>query len=259
MVWTVLGALVLASCEASSQENPGPPKDTSQVGSGFVVRYETPATTDRREAALLRMGKVLEKGAAALDTFLVLDRTVTVVGRSCHGQGSSYDAESRRLEICYDEVAEDRSLFQEARDPRPDDAATAVVAETVFHEAGHALVDDLRLSLSDRNEEDAADQFAALMLIRQGVEGERQLRQAAREYELSAPTGDASATDDRDEHSSDLQRAANHLCYLYGASPTRNADLVHTRYLSARRAAGCGTEWAHVRSTWTRNLAPALR
>ncbi|MEH0548903.1 DUF4344 domain-containing metallopeptidase [Streptomyces sp. B21-105] len=54
-----------------------------------------------------------------------------------------------------------------------------------------------------------------------------------------------------DEHSTDEQRAVNHLCYLYGAGPARHADLVGPRSLPAHRARGCEREWKNVRATWT--------
>lgn len=255
-----LCAVVLTTgCTASGHETGSSPSDTPRVGSSFVARYERPSDADSGEAAFLRAEKTLEKGSAALNAFLALEQEVTIIGRSCHGEGSSYDPETRLIEVCYDDAAQDRKLFRDAGYPGPGDAVAAVATETVFHEAGHALIDILDLPLSGREEEDAADQFAALMLIRQGLGGERQLRLAAQEYELSAAAGEAPDPKDRDEHSPDLQRAAGHLCYLYGASPVRNADLAHTRYLPAPRAAGCGREWTHVHSTWMNNLAPVLR
>ncbi|MGP9018868.1 DUF4344 domain-containing metallopeptidase [Streptomyces sp. BR1] len=257
---TALCATVLVtSCTTSGHETAGSQKGTAPVGSGFVARYERPSAADRSEAAFLRAEKTLEKGSTALNTFLALEHEVTLIGRSCHGEGSSYDPETRHVEICYDEVAEDRKLFQDAGYPRPDEAVNAVVAETVFHEAGHALIDVLDLPLGGRNEEDTADQFAAIMLIRQGSDGEHQLRLAAQEYELSAATSEAPDPKHSDEHSTDPQRAANHLCYLYGASPVRNADLAHTRNLPSQRVKGCGTEWTRVRNAWLKNLAPSLR
>lgn len=96
------------------------------------------------------------------------------------------------------------------------------------------------------------------MLLRQGVDGERWLRAAVEEYRLSAAEGDE--TDDaKDEHSPAPVRAANHLCYLYGAAPDRNPDLRNTGLLTPERAAGCATEWADVRNTWMKALTPILR
>lgn len=235
----------------------------SSADGGFVVRYEQPSAADLDGASFLRGRKPMEGASETLNAFVGVARQVGIVGRSCGGEGSGYDPEARRIEVCYEEVAEERELFQSAGHHPADDEVVAVLVETVFHEAGHVLIDDLGLSFTDRGEEDAADQFAALMLLRGDVSGERQLRAAAEEYELSAAEDemveDEVAHEDDDEHSPDRLRAANHLCYLYGSAPGRNADVADSSLLRGTRAAGCGKEWALVRGNWMRNLAPLLR
>ncbi|MCX5524309.1 DUF4344 domain-containing metallopeptidase [Streptomyces bobili] len=232
-----------------------------------MVSYEQPSAADLDGASFLRGRKLMEEASETLDAFVGVGHQVGVVGRSCGGEGSSYDPEARRIEICYEEVAEERELFQGAGHHPADDEVVAALVETVFHEAGHALIDALGLSYTDRGEEDAADQFAALMLLRKGVSGERQLRVAAEEYGLSAAEdemveGEAADEDeaaDDDEHAPDRLRAANHLCYLYGSAPGRNSDVAGSTLLRRARAAGCGKEWALVRGVWMKNLAPLLR
>ncbi|MEU1075230.1 MULTISPECIES: DUF4344 domain-containing metallopeptidase [unclassified Streptomyces] len=271
-------ALCTAACGPSAAPDPpasssGRTPDSSRPAprTGFSVRYEPPSAPDRPDAAFLRGRRILERASADLDALVPgqrLDRVVEVVARSCDGEGSAYDPEARRIEICYDDVAQERALFVAAGVRPADDEAAAVLTETVFHEAGHAVADVLGLDLGDRAEEDAADQFAALMLIRRGPAGERELRTAAREYELSAAAGDAdpdpggaakdeAAKDEapRDEHSPDLVRAAHHLCLLHGAAPARTADLVGTPLLPRKRAGRCGEEWRRVRETWQKRLA----
>ncbi|MET9957644.1 DUF4344 domain-containing metallopeptidase [Streptomyces sp. NPDC006326] len=70
----------------------------------------------------------------------------------------------------------------------------------------------------DRAEEDAADRFATLMLLREGPSGEAKLRTAAEAYELAAAEGPALRGD---EHAPPEARAAAHLCLLYGAGYAR--------------------------------------
>ncbi|MFK8912288.1 DUF4344 domain-containing metallopeptidase, partial [Streptomyces sp. YS-3] len=216
---------------------------------------------DRPDAAFLRGRGVLERATADVASLVPaarLDRAVEAVARSCAGEGSAYDPEARRIEICYDDVAQERALFAAAGVRPADDEAAAVLTETYFHEAGHALADVLGLDLGDRAEEDAADEFAALMLIRRGAPGERELRTAAREYELSAAAGEgdpSSGAEARDEHPSDRERAARHLCLLHGAAPARTTDLAGTELLPRERAGRCGEEWRTVRETWQKRLA----
>ncbi|MFB0628193.1 DUF4344 domain-containing metallopeptidase [Streptomyces sp. AB3(2024)] len=140
-------------------------------------------------------------------------------------------------------------MVQERELLTDEEAVADVVTETVHHEAGHALADALDLPFpSARAEEDAADRFAALMLIREGPDGERALRTAAEEYLRAA----AADPEPGPEHAPPAERAATHLCLLYGASPTRHPDL-------SPRAHTCTPDWPTTRTTWTEALTPFLR
>ncbi|MBT2408059.1 MULTISPECIES: DUF4344 domain-containing metallopeptidase [unclassified Streptomyces] len=219
---------------------------------GFAVRYEDPDPADAADARLLRDRQVAETATEALNAYLSLPRQVTVLARSCAGEGSGYDPGTREIELCYDDLAEQRELFESAGHHPADEEAAAVLTETVYHEAGHALIDALHLPVDgDRAEEDAADGFAALMLIRQGPTGERTLRTAAQAYDLAAAT-DPDPAPDADEHAPPAARAAAHLCRLHTASPTRHPDL-------APRTHACTPTWPQTRDPWTRDLAPFLR
>ncbi|WP_327315077.1 DUF4344 domain-containing metallopeptidase [Streptomyces sp. NBC_01235] len=241
------------------------PPDTQDAV--VAARYEEPTRSDREAAAFLRERKLVEEAAAAVADLVTVDRAIPLVVLSCDGAGSSYDPEARRTEICYDEVSETRDLFQRAGRPRADDEVAAVLLETLFHETAHALIDALDLPVTGR-EEDFADQFAALMLLRKGAVGERQLRAAADAWRLFAATtedadGNAEHEDDDEgegegEHSPDRERAVNEFCYVYGSAPGRHRDLVSPDALPAGRAKGCVGEWATVRGTWLTALGPAL-
>ncbi|MDX5566020.1 DUF4344 domain-containing metallopeptidase [Streptomyces sp. ID05-04B] len=222
----------------------------SAVSSSVTVRYEQPSGADRGDAAFLRTRKLPEAAAAGVGALVALDPPVVMVLRSCGGEGSAYDPGARRMEICYEEISETRDLYRAAGQRASDDVLSAVMLETLFHESAHAVLDVLDLPLSAR-EEDRADQFAALMLLREGAEGERRLLSAARTWRLSAIIYENADDGRQDDHSTDEQRAVNHLCYLYGADPARHTDLVGPRSLPARRARGCEREWKRVQTAWT--------
>ncbi len=221
------------------------------------MHYEEPTQADRPSASFLRDRTTAATAAHVLNTLLTLNQQITVASRSCNGEGSAYDPQTRTIELCYDDTTEDRALFRNAGRHPADDETAAIATETLYHEAGHALIDLLDLPLANRQEEDAADQFAALMLLRTGPTGERQLRTAAEAYELTTATEDQ--TDSRDEHSPNPVRAANHFCYLYGADPDHNKDLTTTGRLPSARATTCPQEWAAARTAWTTRLQPLLR
>lgn len=219
---------------------------------GFVLRYERPAAADGQNSRFLKDAKAAESALAELNDYVALRHRVTVVARSCAGEGTGYDPAERRIELCYDDLTEERVLFERAGDPSPDERLAEVVRETLYHEAGHALVDALDLEPGDdRAEEDAADRFAQVMLLRGHPDGEQALLTAARAYDLAAAA--APVPDPADEHAPDAARAESHRCAVLGASPTRHPDL------ATPSRTDCPATWTRTRDTWTRDLAPLLR
>ncbi|MFD8895409.1 DUF4344 domain-containing metallopeptidase [Streptomyces sp. NPDC059566] len=219
---------------------------------GFVTRYEEPAAADRDSAGFLKQRRIAELVTADLNAHLDVPHRITVLARSCEGEGSGYDPATRRIELCYDDLTEDRKLFEDA-DHRPADEALAeVVRETLHHEAGHALVDALNLPVRDRGraEEDAADRFAQFMLLRT-PEGGATLLTAARAYDLAAAADPTPDPDD--EHAPDAARAESHRCAVYGHAPDAHPSLA-----TAARA-DCPATWTRTRTTWTADLTPLLR
>ncbi|MFD3802034.1 DUF4344 domain-containing metallopeptidase [Streptomyces sp. NPDC058611] len=255
--WGTLALCAAALLPAASGcAGPAP----QQTATGFTLRYGEPAAADRAHHLFLRNGRIVEPALADLNAYLALPHEVAVVARSCDGEGSGYDPKTRRIELCYDDLTEERALLAAADAPHPNgnsdknrDAELAeIVRETVHHEAGHALLDALGLPAEgDRAEEDAADRFARLMLLRGGRAGADTLLTAARAYDLAAAAGPAPDPDD--EHAPPAERAESHRCAVYGEAPARHTDL------ATPARATCPTTWPEARATWTRALTPLLR
>ncbi|MFJ8545312.1 DUF4344 domain-containing metallopeptidase [Streptomyces sp. NPDC093586] len=256
-VGACLGWLVpMAAAGVSGCQKPDPSR-TGTEGSGIVIHYGTPADSDREGAAFLRGRKVAEEATSAIGALVDVDRPMSVGVVSCDGEGSSCDPEATRVKVCYDEVSGTRELFRRTGPRRSDDAVAAVMLETLFHEMAHALVDVLELPVHGR-EEDAADQFAALMLLRKGAVGEQQVLAAAEAWQLSEATNE-DADEGPGTHSSDGRRAADHRCYVYGAASGRHRGLVGPDTLPDERAKGCAEEWNAARASWMTALASHLR
>ncbi|MCX4715640.1 DUF4344 domain-containing metallopeptidase [Streptomyces virginiae] len=217
-----------------------------------MARLEKPAEADRANAALLDRLHLVELVTADLNAYLDVPHRITVVARSCGGEGSGYDPGTSRIELCYDDLTEDRQRFEEADRHPADEPLADIVRETLHHEAGHALVDALDLPVRDqgRAEEDAADRFAQLMLLRT-PEGDRTLLTAARAYDLAAAADPIPDPDD--EHAPDQARAESHRCAAYGASPARHPDL------ATPARAHCAATWTTTRDRWTADLTLLLR
>ncbi|MFD9726779.1 DUF4344 domain-containing metallopeptidase [Streptomyces sp. NPDC059072] len=216
----------------------------------FAIRYEEPDPSDAAGARFLSDRNLVEPVLADLNAYLDLPYQVTVAARSCAGGGTGYDPAEHLMELCYDDLAEDRELFERAGSPHPDDDLAELVRETVHHEAGHALADALDLALDDRAEEDAADRFAQLMLLRT-PEGETTLLTAARAHDLAAAADPA--PDPSDEHAPPAARAESHRCAVQGAAPTRHPDL------ATPSRTHCATTWVAARDGWMRDLERLLR
>lgn len=210
---------------------------------GFWLRYEKPAATDKAHARFLRNWQLAEFTLADLNAYVDLPHLVTVIAKSCHGEGTGYDPDTRTIEICYDDLAERRELFD-------DEDLSEVVRETLYHEAGHALIDALDLpDEGPRAEADAADRFAQVALLTRDPEGDDTLLTAARAYDMTIPTDPALAV----EHARNTARAESHRCAVQGAFPSRH------KALATPSRTTCPTTWTHTRDTWTRALAPLLR
>ncbi|MGD3108804.1 DUF4344 domain-containing metallopeptidase [Streptomyces sp. YGL11-2] len=255
--------LAVSGCAADPDAADEAPRRThGKNGSGgFTVQYRT-GGKDARATTYLRSRQVLEKAVDRLNDTVTVPRRIPLVVRSCGAAEPAYDPETGSIDFCVEHVSEVREHSEDTgKDVDEDERAarvTGVLTETAYHEGAHALIDTLGLHFTGR-EEDVADQFAAVMLVRQGRSGEDGALAAAADYELSAKENPADDTDLRDEHALDGQRAANYACYVYGAHPARHRDLVRDGTLTEDRADGCPDEWKQAKKGWEMLLGPHLK
>jgi hypothetical protein len=240
------------------------PARGSQVReAGIRIAYDRPS----EPAALavyrdLKRRRVLEGLRTALGG-VRLPRALTLRLSPCGAEADAwYDPRTRTITVCYGYVIEVQARVS-AMPPRPggtpSDAIAGPVAQVFLHEAGHALFDLLDVPVLGR-EEDAADQFAALVLLelpptdaRYAIDGITHLllSQAAEE--------EGAAVLLADDHGLALQRLANLLCLAYGADRRTFGDLVGSRALPAVRAAQCAAEYGLAATSLGRLLRHHLR
>ncbi|MCA6092445.1 DUF4344 domain-containing metallopeptidase [Streptomyces sp. SCA3-4] len=254
----VCTAALAVACGPRSQAAAPP------TGGGLSVSYEAPSRGGEDERAFLRGRRLPEQVAADLNRTVRLPQPVRIVGRSCEKDGiPEYDPESGRISLCYGFIGEVRSMFAAERDGGdPDERTAGVVTETLYHEAGHALIDKLALPFTG-HEEDVADQFAAYRLLSRGETGRAALLAAADNYAQYAREADPSDVDPSDEHAPDAMRSASYRCYLYGSAPRQKRgkeyrSLVDGKRLSKERAGLCEEEYESLRRGWQRLLAPHM-
>lgn len=141
------------------------------------------------------------------------------------------------------------------------DTILGPVLDVFLHETGHAVYDMLQIPILGR-QEDAADQFAAYVMLRLGKEEARKLiLGAAYGYNIQMPQG-VRVTMEVDafsnEHSLPAQRAYNVLCIAYGADSKLFADVVELEFLPKKRAELCPYEYEDLTFAMTKLIGPHI-
>jgi hypothetical protein len=176
----------------------------------------------------------------------------------CKGVANAW-YEDRAVTVCYEYVEEMRAAAPQTLSPEGvarEDAIAGPVAEALLHETGHALFELLDVPIFGR-EEDAADQFAAFILLQLRQEEARKLISGVafmlrREAEAREVDRDAFAN----VHGLPAQRFFNLVCMAYGSDPKYFADLVAKGYLPKERAQDCQAEYEQVAYAMQRLIAP---
>lgn len=159
-----------------------------------------------------------------------------------------------------------------ADDPRLKDMPPAFLREiaefttgnmlfVTLHEMGHALISDLGLPVLGR-EEDAADQFAAVAMIKMGTAfTHRTLVNATKGWLFSdrrdRQNGEPVAY--YDEHGLELQRAYNLVCLMIGSDPRVFKDLADETSLPEDRRETCVGDYSNASWSWDQVLKPYRR
>ena len=167
------------------------------------------------------------------------------------------------LTICYEYLADILKNVPKDNSPSGVSYTDAVVGQfyyVVFHEMGHAMFDALNVPLFGRPE-DAADQFAAYLMLRLGKqEARRLIGGAAFTYaqDVQGTKVTAPLTAFADVHGAPAQRFYNLLCIAYGADSQTFGDLIEKGYLPAARAKTCRTEYGEVNFAFQQLIRPRL-
>lgn len=204
---------------------------------------------------LLQGSKLFERLVLGLNETMAFPRPAAVLITECGEINAYYDSKAPGVVICYEMVEHFRGLFAgKLKGKALDDAVLGAIFFAFMHEMGHALVDQLQLPVTGK-EEDAVDQLAAVILISSGS-GLTMALDGARAFLLNAKKG-FSDSSFWDEHSFEEQRYYSILCMAYGAAPKQRARLVGGKQgLPKERAKSCPAEYARIKSAWEQLLAP---
>ncbi len=191
-----------------------------------------------------------------------LPSELTIKATECGMSNAWYQRPT--LTICYEYLDDVRKNTPKETTPEgitPTDAILGQFFYVVAHEMGHAMFDALNVPLFGRPE-DAADQFAAYLMLHLGTkqDARRLIAGAAYTYKnnMEGTKVTAPITAFADVHGSPFQRFYNLLCIAYGADRETFADLVDKGYLPKDRAKSCRVEYGELNYAFQQLIKPNL-
>jgi hypothetical protein len=224
------------------------------------IEYVAPKNADHKSVfLLLKERQVLEKFKQFLSP-LRLPRKLRLKLEGCDGVSNAW-YEDDAITVCYEYI--DEILRNAPNETTPAgvtraDAVVGPILEVFLHEVGHAVFDYLGVPILGR-EEDAADQFAAYLLLQFAKSDARRLISGvAYAYHVDASKPVTKKNPFADEHGLPAQRFYNILCMGYGADPKLFADFVEKGYLPEERAEGCEFEYQQVSQAMAKLIRPYI-
>jgi hypothetical protein len=209
----------------------------------------------------MKQGRALEHLQELLSP-LRLPYPLTIKVEGCDGAVNAF-YNDEVITVCYEMLAE---ILKSA--PAQDlpigisraDTVLGPVLAVFLHETGHAVFNMLQIPVLGR-EEDAADQFAAYVMLRLSKdEARRLILGSAYHHSLQMPGQKITIPVQllSNEHSTPAQRAFNILCIGYGADDKLFADVVEKNFLPKERAEVCAREYDDINFAMTTLIGPHI-
>ncbi len=244
---------------------------TPATGSGsFEIEFDTFKKKNRHAAGILRRSGAMQALVEEVNSRWAIPRDIPIVFGDELEVGPAFIPEVKLpdgAELTFINVPGNflrlqlqqfrRAIKRERiRSLKPADAFVYSTEFVLAHEIGHALVHELKLPVTGK-EEDAVDGFAAFLLADNERFGPMTAISAAMFFDLySRLRGKLTDEDFADEHSILEQRVYNFLCWVYGSDPKRFKGLVGKNLLPRERAVRCSNEWKQLTTSWETLLKP---
>lgn len=206
---------------------------------------------------VLRQSRGFEDLAAGLSQVFILPRNVDVVFAEIGQLNAFYSPADHRIVMGYELIEFYYDLYG-TLGYGGEDQAQLMAGATMFvflHELGHALVHELQLPITGK-EEDVADEFATLLLLEAGDAGKIASVAAAAWFAVMSE-GDVATMAFWDEHSLNQQRFYDILITLHAADPV---TFSHVRELvPEQRLARGQLDYQRKQRAWEHLLGPHIR
>src|SRR5437764_2382871 len=188
-------------------------------------------------------------------------------GQADENLGSVTRTGSEQFQLRMDEAAriiENTPRLRQFTHQQGKDLVEFVAANLLFtlvHEMGHALITEMGLPVLGR-EEDAADAYAVLAMLRSGSHfTDGVLIQAAKSWFLTDERAQAEGIKAAfyDEHGMDKQRAYQIICLMVGSDPNKYGHLATEVGMPEERQGSCQGDYSNAKWSWDALLKPHLR
>lgn len=227
---------------------------------GFRVSYaDTEVPLHGQFVTILKDIQLYEKVATVLNQTVRMPQTIDIQLVDCGTVNAFYDPNSSRIIMCNELMTYFAEMFKpDAKDD--EELGNAILGATIFaffHETGHALIHQLDLPATGK-EEDAVDQFATMILIAGGEDTIGMALAGAYWFQKQQAASTTTEMPFADEHSFDGQRFYNVMCWIYGSDPNKYDSFIDSGNLTAARAPLCEEEYRRMSRSWERLLEPHL-
>jgi hypothetical protein len=224
----------------------------AQEGRLELVFEDSPSKAHQDIRKVLSKSQYLEDAVNFFSDRLELPQDIPIRFKDCGEVNAYYFPDEVAISMCYELISKMAELEADADEENRYLDATLV---TLYHELGHALVHQLELPITGK-EEDAVDEFAVLALLNfndeEGVQaGVYQFKADADEYKDDEPLY-------WDSHSLDAQRMYDMVCIAYGGKPELYEELAKNSAIPDERLEECPFEYQDALYAWNTILEPYL-
>ncbi len=249
-----LGGLALLSEDSSSQSLPSTQYDAAESTyedfGDFYPVYNPTINYDSTKQTY-QSAEFLESLSSLTNDMFVLPYDVKIEMSECGEINAFYSPYNKSITLCYE--LSDYLLESFLLEGYGVEETARMTANTMlfvyYHELAHALIDVYDIPVVGK-EEDAADQFAAFLLLYLFEDEKSQaatmLVDSATWFYLESSSETTLAF--WDEHSLNQQRFYNILCWVYGSDEAAFSDILSV--LPQDRAERCYFEYKDLDENW---------